>query len=150
MTSHVPHLDLVILNFKAQTLEIFNNEGPLTISKKLFTVSVSRWDTSVRKGGTVSKTYIFYELSLIWLNNSAIAPMKASSFSMLLIVVSFYTLSKQDFPSALCNLYICLWQTRFFRQVSFLRFLPLVFFIRCLKATLWSFHQIQRETQLIL
>lgn len=42
MTSHVPHLDLVILNFKAQTLEIFNNEGPLTISKKLFTVSVSR------------------------------------------------------------------------------------------------------------
>lgn len=27
MTSCVPHLDLVILHFKEQTLEIFNNEG---------------------------------------------------------------------------------------------------------------------------
>lgn len=49
MTSCVPHLDLVILHFKEQTLEIFNNEGLLTISKGLFTVNLAEMRLSGRR-----------------------------------------------------------------------------------------------------
>lgn len=66
--------------FQIATLEILNNEGPLTISKDLFTVNLA--ELRLSKGGTMSKTCIFNELSLSWLNNSAIALMKAT-FSLL-------------------------------------------------------------------
>lgn len=83
MTPCVPHLDLVFLHF--QSVKPWRSLIMKSLSPFQRTASQLIWLRYVcQNGGTVSKAYIFYECSLIWLNNLTIHPLKVSSLSQLM------------------------------------------------------------------
>lgn len=83
MTPCVPHLDLVFLHF--QSVKPWRSLIMKGLSLFQRTASQLIWLRYVcQNGGTVSKAYIFYERSLIWLNNLTISPLKVSSSSQLM------------------------------------------------------------------
>lgn len=83
MTPCVPHLDLVFLHF--QSVKPWRSLIMKSLSLFQRTASQLIWLRYVcQNGGTVSKASIFYECSLIWLNNLTIHPLKVSSSSQLM------------------------------------------------------------------
>lgn len=78
-----PHLDLVFLHF--QSVKPWRSLIMKGLSLFQRTASQLIWLRYVcQNGGTVSKAYIFYECSLIWLNNLTISPLEMSSSSQLM------------------------------------------------------------------
>lgn len=132
MTSHVPHLDLVILNFKVGPRRYLIMDDPSLFQRSFSRLISLRY--VCQKGGTVSKTYIFHELSLICLNNSAIALMKASSFSML-SWLSVFTLCLNKITQVHYAIRVrCMWQTFFLlNQACFGLFFYLLCKDHCMK-----------------
>lgn len=135
MTPCVPHLDLVFLHF--QSVKPWRSLIMKSLSLFQRTASQLIWLRYVcQNGGTVSKAYIFYECSLIWLNNLTIHPLKVSSLSQLMwlslclnkitqmhyatfVMLWFFFFHQAVFVLFSSVFFICCWE----RKVKFLHFL---------------------------
>lgn len=141
MTPRVPHLDLVFLHF--QSVKPWRSLIMKGLSLFQRTASQLIWLRYVcQNGGTVSKAYIFYERSLIWLNNLTISPLKVSSSSQLM----WLSLCLNKITQMHYAIFVMLWFFFFFlfHQMVFVLFSS-VFFICCLKRKVKFLHFLESQ-----
>lgn len=141
MTPRVPHLDLVFLHF--QSVKPWRSLIMKGFSLFQRTASQLIWLRYVcQNGGTVSKAYIFYERSLIWLNNLTISPLKVSSSSQLM----WLSLCLNKITQMHYAIFVMLWFFFFFlfHQMVFVLFSS-VFFICCLKRKVKFLHFLESQ-----
>lgn len=126
MTSCVPHWDSVFLHF--QSVKPWRSLIMKGLSLFQRTASRLIWLRYVcQDGGTVSKAYIFYERSLIWLNNLTIPQMKVSSPPQLMwLSLCLNKITQMD-----CAIFVLPWFSFFFIINSCLPFFPNVLYICC-------------------
>lgn len=126
MTSCVPHWDSVFLHF--QSVKPWRSLIMKGLSLFQRTASRLIWLRYVcQDGGTVSKAYIFYEHSLIWLNNLTIPPMKVSSPPQLMwLSLCLNKITQMDYA-----IFVLPWFSFFFIINSCLPYFPDVLYICC-------------------
>lgn len=139
MTPCIPHFDLVFLHF--QSVKPWRSLIMKGFSLFQRTASQLIWLRYVcQNGGTVSEAYIFYERSLIWLNNLTISPLKVSSSSQLM----WLSLCLNKITQMHYAIFVMLWFFFSFHQGLFVLFSSL-FFIRCLKRKVNFLHFLESQ-----